>query len=63
MFSVKGDTVMDPFLGSGTTTKAAIQNERNSIGYETDNNLIPLIKNKTHTETSNHKLNITKRPG
>ena len=39
MFSVKGELVLDPFLGSGTTTKIAIQNERNSIGYETDRNL------------------------
>ena len=44
MFSVKGDTVLDPFLGSGTTTKAAIQNYRNSIGYEIDPNLLPTIK-------------------
>jgi DNA modification methylase len=43
MFSIKGETVLDPFLGSGTTIKAAIKNERNSIGYETDQNLIPLI--------------------
>jgi len=47
MFSVKGDTVLDPFLGSGTTTKAAIQNERNSIGYEADENLLPIIARKT----------------
>jgi DNA modification methylase len=36
MFSVKGETVLDPFSSSGTTTKIAIQNERNSRGYETD---------------------------
>jgi DNA modification methylase len=46
MFSVKGDTVLDPFLGSGTTTKAAMQNERNSVGYETDDSLVPLIRKK-----------------
>ncbi len=44
MFSIKGDTVLDPFLGSGTTTKAAMQNERNSIGYEIDASLLPLVK-------------------
>jgi modification methylase len=47
MFSIKGDTVLDPFLGSGTTVKAALQNERNSIGYETDKDLIPTITKKT----------------
>jgi DNA modification methylase len=34
MFSVKGDTVVDPFLGTGTTLKAAAAAGRNSIGYE-----------------------------
>ncbi len=34
MFSFVGDTVLDPFLGSGTTTLAATQIGRNSIGYE-----------------------------
>jgi DNA modification methylase len=61
MFSVKGDTVLDPFLGSGTTTKTAMQTERNSVGYETDESLLPLIKKKISTETSAHKLNIIKR--
>ena len=61
MFSVKGDTVLDPFLGSGTTTKTAMQNERNSVGYETDESLLPLIEKKTSSETSAHKLNIIKR--
>ena len=34
MFSVKGDTVLDPFLGTGTTLRAAAAAGRNSIGYE-----------------------------
>jgi DNA modification methylase len=46
MFSIKDETVLDPFLGSGTTVKVAIENERNSIGYENDNNLLPLITKK-----------------
>ena len=46
MFSIKNDTVLDPFLGSGTTTKIAMLNQRNSIGYEIDKNLIPLIKDR-----------------
>ena len=36
MFSVKGDTVLDPFLGTGTTMWAAMAAGRNSIGYEMD---------------------------
>lgn len=36
MFSFTGDTVLDPFAGTGTTTIAAIQADRNSIGNEID---------------------------
>jgi modification methylase len=36
MFSFVGDTVVDPFLGTGTTMLAALQNGRNSIGCEID---------------------------
>jgi len=61
MFSVKGDTVLDPFLGSGTTTKIALETERNSISYEADESLLPLIESKTCTENSTCKLYITKR--
>ena len=39
MYSVKGDTVLDPFWGTGTTTAAAIAAGRNSIGYELDRTL------------------------
>jgi len=38
MFSLKGDTVLDPFLGTGTTTIASMATARNSIGYEIDSN-------------------------
>lgn len=36
MFSVKGDTVLDPFLGTGTTMLASMVAERSSIGVEID---------------------------
>jgi DNA modification methylase len=39
MFSVKGDTVLDPFLGTGTTMLAAMACERNSVGVELDDGL------------------------
>ncbi len=34
MFTFQGDTVLDPFLGSGTTAKAALDLARNAVGYE-----------------------------
>ena len=39
MFSLKGDLVLDPFLGTGTTMLAAMASARNSAGYERDQNL------------------------
>ena len=44
MFSQYGDTVLDPFLGTGTTTKAAILFGRNSAGYEIDRSLTDSCK-------------------
>ena len=46
MFSIIGDTVLDPFLGTGTTTAVAKRLNRNSIGYEIDKKLLPIIKEK-----------------
>jgi modification methylase len=46
MFSVKGETIIDPFLGSGTTSAIAMLNDRNSVGYEIDENLLPVITKK-----------------
>jgi hypothetical protein len=40
MFSVYGDTVLDPFWGTGTTSLAALVAGRNSVGYERDPGLV-----------------------
>jgi site-specific DNA-methyltransferase (adenine-specific) len=42
MFSFAGDTVLDPFLGSGSTTVAAIAAGRNSLGVEVDPSYVQL---------------------
>ncbi|NLP01893.1 MAG: site-specific DNA-methyltransferase [Fibrobacter sp.] len=61
MYSVKGDMVLDPFLGTGTTTFAAIASERNSIGIEYDRNFSSVILSglKDFCKTANSL--ITKR--
>lgn len=46
MFSFVDDYVLDPFLGSGTTTLAAINLGRNSVGYEINREFLPVIKEK-----------------
>lgn len=46
MFTFVGDTVLDPFLGSGTTILASKNLARNSIGYELNHEFLPIIQNK-----------------
>ncbi len=46
MFTFPGETVLDPFMGSGTTALAAKNLSRNSVGYEADQNLEGVIKEK-----------------
>jgi predicted RNA methylase len=46
MFSVRGDTVFDPFLGTGTTALAAAASGRNSVGVEIDPGFRTHIENR-----------------
>jgi len=46
MFSFVGDTVLDPFLGSGTTSVAALKLSRSPVGYEIDHRCLPTIKER-----------------
>jgi DNA modification methylase len=46
LFSYVGETVLDPFLGSGTTTKVARSLGRNTFGYELDIELVDVVKRK-----------------
>lgn len=50
MFSFVGETVLDPFLGSGTTSKVAHDLGRRSIGYEINADFLPIIKKKIGIE-------------
>lgn len=47
LFSYVGETVLDPFAGSGTTMKVARNLKRNSIGIEIDKKLSVIIKKKS----------------
>ena len=57
MFSFVGENVLDPFLGSGTTSKMARELSRNSIGYEINKDFLPVIKEKIGR---NKKSSLTK---
>jgi len=58
----EGDTVLDPFLGSGTTMKVAKELNRNSIGIELNPKFLEVIKRKVdinqRTLNSNHEFEI-----
>lgn len=59
MFSVYGDTVFDPFLGTGTTTMAAVAAARNSVGCEQNPQFRPLIEERVISDAlSLNDLNL-----
>jgi len=52
MFSFVGDTVLDPFLGTGTTSVAAAKTGRHSIGIEVDEQYFALAYKRVANETA-----------
>ncbi|MEE4357644.1 MAG: site-specific DNA-methyltransferase [Desulfococcaceae bacterium] len=72
MYSLQGDTVLDPFLGCGTTLSAAIVSCRNSVGYELEKgfgplisaaceNLLPFARQRIDSRMENHREFLKKR--
>src|SRR3989337_1508021 len=56
LFSYKGETVLDPFAGSGTTMKVARMLERNMIRIEIKQSLVPTIKEKLGFDVKQKEL-------
>lgn len=52
MFSFVGDTVLDPFLGTGTTAIAAAKTGRHSVGFEIDEHYFDMAHKRIANETS-----------
>ena len=74
MFSIKGDLVLDPFVGTGTTMAAAMAAARNSVSFEMDpgfqkpisalvDHLVPLANTTIHTRLDRHRTFVTQRAG
>ena len=74
MFSMYGDTVLDPFWGTGTTTVAAMLTGRNAIGYELNpefekifnervGNIVEMSKQHNQHRVEEHKTFIATREG
>ena len=51
MFSFVGDTVLDPFVGTGTTVVAACQHQRNAIGVEIDPTYLRMAERRIRAES------------
>jgi site-specific DNA-methyltransferase (adenine-specific) len=56
MFSFAGDTVLDPFAGTGSTNVAAIAAGRNSIGNEIDPSYLKMASDRIMEVTKQHRL-------
>jgi site-specific DNA-methyltransferase (adenine-specific) len=52
LYSYKGDLILDPFLGSGTTSVAAKQLNRNYVGYEINKEYVDIANKRLETEVS-----------
>lgn len=46
LYTYKGDLVLDPFIGSGTTAVAAVESSRHYVGFDTDQSYIDLARER-----------------
>lgn len=66
LFTFVGETVFDPFLGSGTTLKVARELRRRGVGYEIDRELADVIREKlglNYGRWTGEDFVIEERPG
>ncbi len=63
MFSFVGDTVLDPFLGTGTTTEAAMLANRCSVGYEIEEAYLQMIRDRFEQIRTGADLQIARKAG
>src|SRR2546422_1055043 len=61
LYSFAGETVLDPFAGSGTTLRVAKELGRNSWGFEVDLELKDTIRRKLETTNGNGKITFQQR--
>ena len=59
MFSFVGDTVLDPFLGTGTSTEAAIKANRSSIGYEIEPAYVKTVAGRFRQHSINARISFS----
>ena len=52
LYTYRGDLILDPFIGSGTTALAAIRTGRHYVGFDTDRNYVALAEQRLESELS-----------
>jgi modification methylase len=55
LYTYEGEIILDPFMGSGQTAIAALQTDRNYIGYEVDNEYVNLAHKRIQQFTLEYK--------
>jgi len=58
LYSFKGDIILDPFIGSGTTAISSIKSERNFVGYDISKEYVTLAENRLKQYITQTKLNF-----
>lgn len=58
MYSHQGDTILDPFLGTGTTLIAALKNKRNAIGIELTERFFSVAEESLNEYLQTESLNL-----
>ena len=60
LYTYRGDVVVDPFVGSGTTAVAAVRSERHYVGYDTEPEYV--VAARARVEAEREALESAKRP-
>lgn len=50
LYTYKGDLILDPFMGAGTTAVAALRTDRRFVGFETDSNYVKNANSRIEQE-------------
>jgi site-specific DNA-methyltransferase (adenine-specific) len=58
LYSFEGETVLDPFIGSGSTAVAAVNCQRHFVGYEIDPNYVAICKERIARINSQKELSL-----
>jgi len=56
LYTFKGDVVIDPFVGSGSTCLSAVKNKRNYIGYDINPDYVKLAERRIYNYTRQLRL-------